>query len=111
MADHAVANRHIRDRASRADVELPNRLIFWGQQDREALLRETTPAILQNVCLEQNAHPTLQFEEILDDKRIAIAAADKAGLSSHPGHRLEQVVASDLDVCWGRSRSTTAEQN
>src|SRR5260370_37094042 len=107
MANHAVANRHIRDRASRADVELPNRLIFGRQQDREALLRETTPAILQNVCLEQNAHPTLQFEEILDDKRTAIAAADKAGLSSHPDHRLGQDVSPDPDGSWRPLRTTT----
>ena len=68
-------------------------LILWSQHDGEAHLRETTPRVLHNVAIEQNALRVFQFEEILDDKWISVGSTHVSGLPLQPGQRFEHVIA------------------
>src|ERR1039458_9390895 len=62
-----VTDRHIRNHAFWTSVVLALR----REQNRISRLRETTPAVLQQVRLEQHPDSTLQLKIILDDHRVA----------------------------------------
>src|SRR4029077_16539132 len=99
MADHHVANCDVRDLAVGTEISpVAAGLILRGQQDGEAHLRETTPRVLHNIAIEQDALRVFQFEEILDDEWISVLSAHVSGLSFHPCQRLEHVVTPNLDI-------------
>src|ERR1035438_9868290 len=98
MADHNVTNRDVRDLAVRTDVRAATSLVLGSQQDGKAHLRETTPRVLHNVAIDQDALRVFQFEEIFDNKWIPVCSTHVSGLPFHPGQRLEHVILSDLNI-------------
>src|SRR5260370_19215278 len=96
MADPVVADRHIGDNASRAEIAFPAAcLTLGGEQDSKSHLRETAPNVLHPVALKENALGIFQFEEILNCKWISVVSAYVAGLPFHPGQGFEIMIACD----------------
>ena len=52
-----------------------------------------------------------KFEEIFYDKRVAAGAAHKTCLAAHPGERLEEVIAADLNISRGECGFGAAKQD
>src|ERR1700692_852870 len=106
MTDRAIANRHIRDLANRAEVAVVGScLIFWREQYAEAHPRGPPPGVLHNVAVDQNALRVFQFEKVLYQKRPAIRSAHEPGLPLQPGQRLEHVIPGNLNI---RRRGSSA---
>src|SRR5439155_21985464 len=53
----------------------------------------------------------LQFKVIFHDERPAGNTAYKARLSLLPDQVLEEMIASDLNICWRSRTGTSAKQN
>src|SRR5690242_4045268 len=99
MAHYRVANRDVRNLAIRAEIPaMPVGLVPGRQDDTEADLRETTPAVFHDVAVDQGALRVFQLEEILDGKWISVRSTNISRLALHPGQRLEHVVAPNLDI-------------
>src|SRR5213080_1306518 len=107
MADLVVTDRHIRHAAIRAPV----RLILRGQKNGKTSLAEPTPTVLQHIAFEKNTFRILQFKVIFHYERPAGNTAYKARLSLLPDQGLEEMIASDLNVCRRSSAGTSAKQN
>src|SRR5262249_38802464 len=78
VADLRVANRNIGDFAERTDVGGADGLVLRTDDHPESGLGEPAPGIFQNVAFEENALRVLQFEQVLDNKRLAVPSANKA---------------------------------
>src|ERR1035438_5438807 len=109
MADHNVTNRDVRDLAVRTDVRAATSLVLGSQQDGKAHLSETTPRVLHNVAIDQDALRVFQFEEIFDNKWIPVCSTHVSGLPFHPSQRLEHMIVANLDVSRRRSCRASAE--
>src|SRR5579864_4182953 len=109
MANGVIADGHIRDLANRADTGATR--ILWRQQDSETYLRETTPTVLHNVAIDQNALRVFQFEEIFYNERIPVCSPHESALPFHPGERLEHVILSNLNISRRCSGRVSAEQD
>src|SRR5437762_11246547 len=86
-------------------------LIFRCQQNRVAILTESSPAILKYVIFEQNALCIFQFKEILHDKGPSGSATHESRLARFPDHRFEQMIATNLDVSRCHRGTAPAKQN
>src|ERR1700739_3204433 len=62
MTDDVIPDGYIRDLATGTAAR-----IFWSQHNGETNLRESTPAVFQNISFEQNPLSIFQFEQVLDD--------------------------------------------
>src|ERR1700751_5070510 len=111
MANDVIADGHIRDLTKRADAGSCTILILWRQHDAKSRLRETTPGVLHNVALDQNALRVFQFEEIFDNKWIPIGSTHVPGLPFQPGQRLENVIVANLNIRWGGRGRGSAEHD
>src|SRR5438093_6930670 len=103
MADLVVADYHIRHSAIRAPV----RLILGGQKNGKTGLAEAAPTVLQHIAFEKNTLCILQFKVIFYYERPAGNTGYKARLSLLPDQWLEEMIATDLNIC-RRSRSRTS---
>src|ERR1700683_4644251 len=112
MAEGVVSNGYIRDLAERAETGTRRAgLVHRRDHDAVAVLAKPAPGIFHDVGFQQDALGILQLEEILDDKRIPGWASHQARLALHPGHRLEEVVAADLNIGRGNRAGAAAEEN
>src|SRR5262249_3738136 len=111
MTDLHVANGDIGHLADWANVSSADGLVLRPDDDSSATLRKSTPGIVENIGFEQDALGVFQFEKILDNKRIAIHAANETGLPDHPCHGFEHMIASDLDVGGGSGRGIATQLN
>src|SRR5258708_32823528 len=94
----AIADGHISYQTSGAQIAVSMRvgLVLGRQQQGVPLLAESPPRVLGDVAFKQHALSILEFEVVFDDKRIAVVAAHKAGLSGHPDHWLEEMVVPNF---------------
>src|SRR6267142_3987871 len=111
MAKFAVADGHVRDLTDGADVPVLRHLVLWSQNNREALLRESTPRVFGDVAVEQYPLRILQLEVVLHDEGIAMVAQDDIRLARHPGQRLEEMVVADLNIGRSERRVPASEQD
>src|SRR5581483_6429181 len=105
--DAVVTDGHVRDPAQGTAL----RLVLGREQDGVAVLTESAPAVFEKVPLDQHSLSVLQFEQVLHNERMAVAAAGKPRLSSPPDQGFEEVVAPHLDVGWRGGSRTAAEEN
>ena len=108
MRDAVITHSDVGDRpAERADVR---RLVPWREENRKPHLRKSAPGVFQNIALEEHALGVLQFEVVLDDKRLARSSANEASLMGIHINGLAQEVVADFDVGRSRGGGTASEE-
>src|ERR1035438_10276157 len=103
MAQHTVAQRNVMHNT----FGTMRILILRRQQNLEAVLRESTPRILQDIAFHQSPRTVLEFQIVFHDVRDP----NEIRITSIPRWRFVEVVPADFYVSWRRAPASTPKHH